>query len=118
VNEPSDGRVWPSPSAHSGPPSTTRIAFTASIDGSDYPIVTGNGLLKELSSAAIREEDFDTAMVWAGEAVDLIVAVEGAARLVRQISAEAQERLGIGAGFIRGDASQGRRGNVSTAARI
>ena len=42
---------------------------------------------------AVREADFDTALVFAGEAVDLIDAVEPAADLVRRIGAEAEARL-------------------------
>ena len=43
--------------------------------------------------AATRDGDFDTAMVWAGEAVDLIHEVESAATLVARIGAEAEARL-------------------------
>lgn len=43
--------------------------------------------------AAAREGDYDTAVVWAGEVVDLIKSVEGAAALVAQISAEAEAQL-------------------------
>ena len=42
---------------------------------------------------AIRAEDFETAMVWAGEAVDLITAIEGAAKIVTRTTAEAEARL-------------------------
>ena len=42
---------------------------------------------------ATRAEDFETAMVWAGEAVDLITAVEGAGRIVTRITAEAEALL-------------------------
>jgi len=43
--------------------------------------------------SATREEDFDTAMVWAGESADLIQAVEPAAEIVRSIAAQAQACL-------------------------
>jgi nitronate monooxygenase len=43
--------------------------------------------------AAASEGDCDTAVVWAGEAVDLINSVESAAILVGRISAEAEARL-------------------------
>ena len=43
--------------------------------------------------AATREGDFDTAMVWAGEGVDLISDVAPAAQLVRHIGAEAEACL-------------------------
>lgn len=42
---------------------------------------------------AARDGDLDTAVVWAGEAVDLISSVERAGTLVRRIGAEAQEQL-------------------------
>jgi nitronate monooxygenase len=43
--------------------------------------------------AAVREGDFDTAMVWAGEAVDLISDVAPAAELINRIGAEAEACL-------------------------
>jgi nitronate monooxygenase len=51
--------------------------------------------------AAARDGDFDTAVVWAGEAVDLIDSVEGAAALVAHISAEAEAQLRAGAKLAR-----------------
>ena len=42
---------------------------------------------------AMKEGDFDTAMVWAGEGVDLISDVAPAAELVRRIGAEAEACL-------------------------
>jgi len=39
--------------------------------------------------AAARQADFDTAVIWAGESVDLIEALDSAAALVERISAEA-----------------------------
>ncbi|HEY3241996.1 MAG TPA: nitronate monooxygenase [Phycisphaerae bacterium] len=47
--------------------------------------------------AAAGEGDYDTTVIWAGEAVDLIKSVEGAAALVARISAEAEAQLHIGA---------------------
>jgi hypothetical protein len=41
----------------------------------------------------VQRADFDTAVVWAGEAVDLIRRVEGAASLVQRIALEAEESL-------------------------
>lgn len=46
--------------------------------------------------AAAREGDCDTAVVWAGEAVDLIERVESAAALVQRIGIEAESRLHAG----------------------
>jgi nitronate monooxygenase len=42
---------------------------------------------------AVEEGDFETAMVWAGEAVDLISGVTGAAELVQSIGMEAESNL-------------------------
>jgi nitronate monooxygenase len=50
---------------------------------------------------AARDGDYDTAVVWAGEGVDLIKSVEGAAALVARISAEAEAQLRIGAKLAR-----------------
>ena len=46
---------------------------------------------------AVREGDFDTAAVWAGEALDLITAVRRAGTLVEQIGGEAEALLRRGA---------------------
>jgi nitronate monooxygenase len=43
--------------------------------------------------AAVREGDFDTAMIWAGEGVDLISDVPPAGELVRRIGAETEACL-------------------------
>ncbi|HEX5847904.1 MAG TPA: nitronate monooxygenase [Rubrobacter sp.] len=43
--------------------------------------------------AAVREGDFDTAMIWAGEGVDLISDVAPAGELVRRIGAETEACL-------------------------
>ena len=49
---------------------------------------------------AVDEADFDTAIIFAGEAVDLIDAVVPAADLVRRIGAEAEARLRGGQGLL------------------
>ena len=50
---------------------------------------------------ATQEGDFDTAVVWAGEATDLIKSVESAGALVARISAEAEAQLRFGAELLR-----------------
>jgi nitronate monooxygenase len=50
---------------------------------------------------AVRQADFDTAVVWAGEVVDLIKDVERAATLVARISAEASVQLARAGGLLR-----------------
>lgn len=42
---------------------------------------------------ATDEDDYDTALVWAGEGIDLITSVEPAAALVARIGADAEARL-------------------------
>jgi hypothetical protein len=49
----------------------------------------------------VDEDDFDTALVWAGEAVDLVTSVEPAATLVARIGAEAEARLRAGIARVR-----------------
>lgn len=51
--------------------------------------------------AAASEGNFDTAVLWAGEVVDLIERVESAATLVARISAEAEARLRTIERFVR-----------------
>ena len=53
--------------------------------------------------AATRDGDLDTAVVWAGEAVDLVVSVERAATLVQRIGAQAERQLTLGANLTQGD---------------
>ena len=47
-----------------------------------------------------READYEVRMVWASEAVDLIRSVESAARLTRDIGADAEHLLRRGAAFV------------------
>lgn len=49
--------------------------------------------------AAVHAEDFDQAMVWAGEGIDLVDAVEPAATLLKRISAQAEQSLARAAGL-------------------
>ena len=50
---------------------------------------------------AADDEDYDTALVWAGEGVDLITSVEPAATLVARIAADAEVRLRDAATLLR-----------------
>lgn len=52
---------------------------------------------------AASQGDIDTAVVWAGEAVDLIGSVESAAALVERIGAQAESMLSAGAELLRRD---------------
>lgn len=51
--------------------------------------------------AAASDGDYDTAMVWAGEVVDLIHEVEDAGSLVKRMGAQAEAQLAIASGLLR-----------------
>jgi nitronate monooxygenase len=83
------GYAWPGP--YTG--RALRNAFMTRFDGREETLVA----TRERESAAYREaverDDFDTALVWAGEGVDLIASVEPAGELVTRIGAEAEAQL-------------------------
>ena len=87
-------RGYPWPSSYSG--RAIRNGFMELWDGREQHL--GNVLETERGAyrAAARDGDFDTAVVWAGEAVDLINSVESASALVSRISAEAEAQLCLG----------------------
>lgn len=58
---------------------------------SDLAVISTNERIAY--QAATRAMDYETAAIWAGEAVDLIQSVETAATLVARIGAEAEARL-------------------------
>jgi nitronate monooxygenase len=59
--------------------------------------------------AAALAGDFDTAVVWAGEAVDLIKSVDSASALVERIGAEAEAQLRAGGALARQTRGERRR---------
>jgi nitronate monooxygenase len=67
--------------------------FTARWNGREDDLTRSLGTERGVYSTAVRETDHDTAVVWAGEVVDLIESVEAAAALVQQISIEAEWQL-------------------------
>jgi nitronate monooxygenase len=64
---------------------------------------------------AARDGDLETAVVWAGEAVDLIASVERAATLVQRISAQAEVQLIAGANLAARDRANRRECNLGLA---
>ena len=70
-----------------------RNAFMSRWHGREAALAEAGAVERERYQAAARERDFDTAVVWAGESVDLIREVEAAAAIVQRIVAEAQDRL-------------------------
>ena len=50
---------------------------------------------------AVDGDDYDTALVWAGEGVDLVTTIEPAAALVARIGADAESRVRDAARLLR-----------------
>jgi nitronate monooxygenase len=88
---------WPEP--YTG--RALRNAFLGRWDGREEDLTAALDTEIPAFRAALKEGDFDTAMVWAGEAVDLISDIAPAAKLVRRISAEAEECLRRGSESLR-----------------
>ncbi len=91
------GYAWPT--GHSG--RALRNAFMQRWHGREGELQAAIEGERQAYGAAARDGDCDTAVVWAGEAVDLIDRVEGAAALVATIGADAERRLRDGAGILR-----------------
>lgn len=70
-------------------------------DGREKELAEALDTERSAYQRAVQEADYDTAVVWAGEAVDLIRTVENAATLVEQISANAESLLRTGAQLVR-----------------
>jgi nitronate monooxygenase len=81
--------AWPEP--YTG--RAIRNPFMERWDGREEDLTAALNEEIPVFQAAVREGDFDTAMVWAGEAVDLISDVTPAAELVRRIGDEAEAHL-------------------------
>ncbi len=69
--------------------------------GHEHELATALEAEQPAFQAAQQGGDFDTAMVWAGEAVDLILSVEPAAQLVERIAVEAERRLAAASNLLR-----------------
>ncbi|MGH8728874.1 MAG: NAD(P)H-dependent flavin oxidoreductase [Burkholderiales bacterium] len=91
------GYVWPP----TYPGRALRNRFMERWDGRENDLEAALETERAAYQTATREGDHDTAVVWAGEAVDLINSVEGAAALVARIGAEAETQLRIGAKLAR-----------------
>jgi nitronate monooxygenase len=70
-----------------------RNTFMQDWDGRDGDLTVALVTERERYRAAVRGADYDTAVIWAGEALDLIKRVESAATLVQRISAEAERQI-------------------------
>jgi nitronate monooxygenase len=86
------GYAWPP----EFPGRALRNRFMERWDGRENDLAAALETERSAYQAAARGGDYDTAVVWAGEAVDLIKSVDSAAALVARISAEAETQLRAG----------------------
>jgi nitronate monooxygenase len=91
------GYAWPP--AYTG--RALRNRFMECWDGRECDLAAALETERAAYRVATLEGDFDTALVWAGEVVDLIKSVESVAVLVAQISGEAETQLRTGAKLVR-----------------
>ena len=92
------GYAWPVP--YTG--RALRNAFMTRFDGREDNLVATLEREGAAYRDAVERDDFETALVWAGEGVDLITSVEPAGELVAKIGADAKARLCAGAELVRG----------------
>ncbi|MBL6750302.1 MAG: nitronate monooxygenase [Nevskia sp.] len=78
-----------------------RNRFMERWDGREADLAADADAARTAYQAAVGEEDYDTAVVWAGEGASLIKGVESAAALVAKISADAEQRLQSATSFLR-----------------
>jgi len=76
-------------------------AFTARWEGQEEALAAALADEQPRYWQAVHAGDHDTAVVWAGEAVDLVGGVEDAATMVASIAAEAERQLRAGAACLR-----------------
>ena len=87
------GYDWPAP--YTG--RALRNGFMARWHGDEAGLAQEVAAQRTAFQTAQQGGDFDTAMVWAGEAVDLIGSVEPAARVVARLAQDAERYLRAGA---------------------
>ncbi|HEX4985986.1 MAG TPA: nitronate monooxygenase [Burkholderiales bacterium] len=78
-----------------------RNRFVDAWEGREQELAAAAQSERTAYQAAATKGDFDTAVVWASEAIDLIHGVEGAATLVARIGAQAEACLRAGAALAR-----------------
>jgi nitronate monooxygenase len=88
--------AWPSP--YTG--RALRNDFMTRWNGREDELAATLDVERVAYRRAVDDDDYTTALVWAGEGVDLITSVEPAAALVARIGADAEARLREGAGLL------------------
>jgi len=91
------GYSWPQP--YTG--RALRNQFMSRWHGHEQDLAKAVATESVVFKQAQQDENFDTAMVWAGEAVDLIRSVEPAGVIVQRIAEEAVQCLTAGAALVR-----------------
>lgn len=91
------GYDWPA----AYPGRALRNRFMERWDGREKELAEALNTERPVYQRAARDADYDTAVVWAGEAVDLIRNIENAGTLVKQICADAESLLRTGAQLVR-----------------
>ena len=89
--------AWPAP--YTG--RALRNAFMDRWHGREDALAAALDVERTRYRDAVDEDDFATALVWAGEVVDLVTSVEPAATLVARIGADAEARLRAGVARVR-----------------
>src|ERR671932_384744 len=83
------GHEWPEP--YTG--RALRNTFLERWEGREDDLTAALDTESPTFQVAVKEGDFETAMVWAGEAVDLIAEIADAAEIVQSIGIEAESNL-------------------------
>lgn len=83
------GYAWPAP--YTG--RALRNDFTARWNGREDALAAALDVERVAYRSAVDDDDYATALVWAGEGVDLVTSIEPAAALVARIGADAEARL-------------------------
>jgi nitronate monooxygenase len=91
------GYGWPAP--YTG--RALRNDFMARFDGREDALVATLDAERAAYRKAADADDYATALVWAGEGVDLVTTIEPAATLVSRIGADAESRLRDGVRLVR-----------------
>lgn len=91
------GLAWP-PENHGR---ALRNRFVNTWEGHEGELATLVEKERPAYQAAAKEGNFETAVIWASEAIDLINEVDGAGALVARIGAQAEARLQAGARLAR-----------------
>ena len=89
--------AWPAP--YTG--RALRNDFMIRFDGHEDELVGALEVERTAYRNAVDADDYDMALVWAGEGVDLVTTIEPAAALVTRIAADAESRLREGVRLLR-----------------